>query len=233
MAILPLQFLEGPGSPPSAQTVSQEAPRPTRTLPLYIYSHHPVASPSDNSVVIKQSGSIEVEPPTRTLAQNLARPTAAQRNAPAKMNRRQDAPSGTTPPNMSPTPAPTGSSSPDTTVYITDEKNFALMLPKNPGEMISDAESDGVAFCAPGNADCTNKLPDGFITAAAFSKSPDNAWVQVTGCLDSSKFHFAAEDHGGQFDVRFPNGAQCTFGGYAASFIELYVFSLRDRVASN
>ena len=26
-------------------------------------------------------------------------------------------------------------------------------------------------------------------------------------------------------DVRFPNGAQCTFGGYGASFIELFVLS--------
>jgi hypothetical protein len=44
--------------------------------------------------------------------------------------------------------------------------------------------------------------------------------------MDPSKFHFAQDDDGGQFDVRFPNGAQCTFGGYAASFIEQYAFAL-------
>jgi|SRR5882762_6869255 len=30
-------------------------------------------------------------------------------------------------------------------------------------------------------------------------------------------------DSGGQMDVRFPNGAQCTFGGKGASFIQLLV----------
>jgi hypothetical protein len=45
-------------------------------------------------------------------------------------------------------------------------------------------------------------------------------YPQVTGCLNPSLFPFAAHDDGGQFDVRFPDGAQCTFGGYGASFIE-------------
>ncbi|KAF8554129.1 hypothetical protein OG21DRAFT_1509272 [Imleria badia] len=44
--------------------------------------------------------------------------------------------------------------------------------------------------------------------------------LQITGCMDASKFPFADNDDGGQFDVRYPNGAQCTFGGYGASFIE-------------
>lgn len=38
--------------------------------------------------------------------------------------------------------------------------------------------------------------------------------------MDASKFPFADDDDGGQFDDRYPNGAQCTFGGYGASFIE-------------
>lgn len=44
--------------------------------------------------------------------------------------------------------------------------------------------------------------------------------TQVTGCLDPTHSLLSPSDDGGQFDVRFPNGAQCTFGGYAASFIE-------------
>ena len=48
-----------------------------------------------------------------------------------------------------------------------------------------------------------------------------NCLLQITGCMDSSQFPFASDDDGGQFDNRFPNGAQCTFGGYGASFIEL------------
>lgn len=46
-------------------------------------------------------------------------------------------------------------------------------------ELIGDAETDGVAFCtAPG---CTYTLPDGFITAAAVTRSPDNSsWIQAS-----------------------------------------------------
>lgn len=47
--------------------------------------------------------------------------------------------------------------------------------------------------------------------------------MQITGCLDLSKLPLSPTDDGGQFDVRFPDGAQCTFGEYGASFIEQYV----------
>ena len=100
-------------------------------------------------------------------------------------------------------------------------------------------------------------MEDGFITAAAVARADDGSWIQVsesprvadrccvrlgngylaqsfitaisqvTGCLDPAKSGLDLSDSGGQFDVRFPNGAQCTFGGYAASFIEQFVFALR------
>ncbi|KAF9460160.1 hypothetical protein BDZ94DRAFT_1324242 [Collybia nuda] len=132
-------------------------------------------------------------------------------------------PTAIQPRNNSPTPAPTGDPSPDTTIHITDEKNFALIAPQNPQERISDAEADGIAFCTSGAASsdhCSRTLPDGFITAAAVERSDDGAWVQVTGCINRSKFSMSESDDGGQFDVRYPNGAQCTFGGYGASFIQ-------------
>ncbi|EIW78119.1 hypothetical protein CONPUDRAFT_138551 [Coniophora puteana RWD-64-598 SS2] len=123
--------------------------------------------------------------------------------------------------NTAPTPAPTGQSSPSTTVHIGSEGDFALLLPGTSYTLISDAEADGVSFCTPGsNGTCGQSLPDGFITGAAVSTAPDGSYIQVTGCFDVSKFAFAQGDAGGQFDVRFPNGAQCSFGGYGASFIE-------------
>ncbi|TFY65825.1 hypothetical protein EVG20_g5267 [Dentipellis fragilis] len=158
----------------------------------------------------------------------------------ATLDERQDS---TAPQDTRPTPAPTGDPSPSTTVHIENENDFALIMPGNPGgkhgaahtslatpeadtcfpELVSDAEADGISFCTPGTADsgCTNRLPDGFITAATVAKADDGAWIQVTGCLDTSKFHLDPSDTGGQFDVRYPQGAQCTFGGYGASFIEL------------
>ncbi|TBU47099.1 hypothetical protein BD309DRAFT_952578 [Dichomitus squalens] len=125
--------------------------------------------------------------------------------------------------DTAPTPAPTGPSTDDTTVHITDENDFALLLPGRDGELISDAESDGVAFCTPasGDATCQRRMSDGFISAAHVERSGDSKWIQITGCLDVSKSHLDDSDSGGQFDVRFPNGAKCTFGGYGASFIEI------------
>lgn len=68
-----------------------------------------------------------------------------------------------------------------------------------------------------------------FVSISVFEYSAKLICVlnQITGCLNPSLFHFAPNDKGGQFDVRFPNGAQCTYGGYGASFIELYVFSVQ------
>lgn len=109
-------------------------------------------------------------------------------------------------------------------------------------ESIADAENDGVAYCSGDSQDsaCLRHLDNGFIRAVAVTHSDDSAWVQVyrshriidhphttfflqvTGCIDPSKSHLDPSDDGGQFDVRFPNGAQCSFGGYGASFIEQY-----------
>ncbi|KAF8656411.1 hypothetical protein AX16_002555 [Volvariella volvacea WC 439] len=113
------------------------------------------------------------------------------------------------------TPAPTGKSSASTTVQIKDQKSFSLILPNRPGELISDAESDGVAF-----GTSSKPFPAGFIRGAAMDSADDGSWIQVTGCMDPSKAGMSTSDGGGQFDVRYPNGAQCTFGGYGASFIE-------------
>ncbi|KAI9511047.1 hypothetical protein F5148DRAFT_975809, partial [Russula earlei] len=116
---------------------------------------------------------------------------------------------------------PTGQPSIDTTVFIDSVNEFALLLPAIPGGMTCpDAEMNAKSFCTPESSSdlCKLMMPDGLITAASLASAEDNSWIQVTGCIDSSKFHFNADDAGGQFDVRFPNGARCTFGG---SFIEL------------
>ncbi|TFK70758.1 hypothetical protein BDN72DRAFT_766053 [Pluteus cervinus] len=119
------------------------------------------------------------------------------------------------PPDTRPTPAPTGDPSSDTTVHINDETDFSLILPRTSGVLISDSENDGIAF-----GDSSNPFAQDFILAAAIQKADDDSWLQVTGCIDPSKAGLSSQDSGGQYDVRFPNGAQCTFGGYGASFIQ-------------
>ena len=78
-----------------------------------------------------------------------------------------------------------------------------------------------MSFCTPGAPqNCARTMPQGLIAAASVAHSGNGEWIQVTGCLNPSAFPFAAHDDGGQYDVRFPNGAKCEFGGYGASFIE-------------
>ncbi|KAH8985763.1 hypothetical protein EDB86DRAFT_2809999 [Lactarius hatsudake] len=134
---------------------------------------------------------------------------------PFRPRRRQDL-------DTRPTPQATGEPSALTTVFINNEKDFALLLPR-PGELVSTAESDAQSFCTPGSSSggCQNIMSDGFITASAFQRAEDNSWIQVTGCLDPSKMSMDPNDTGGQLDTRFPNGARCTFGEDGASFIEL------------
>ncbi|KIJ11718.1 hypothetical protein PAXINDRAFT_84095 [Paxillus involutus ATCC 200175] len=144
-------------------------------------------------------------------------PTTAQK--PRLSRKRRDGGTPTKRQNDQPTPEPTGASSTSTTVYISGPNEFALLLPGNDGELISDAEDDGVVFCTSGSG-CANPFPTGFITGSAVEEAADGSYIQITGCMDSSQFPFAQGDDGGQFDVRFPNGAQCTFGGFGASFIE-------------
>lgn len=102
--------------------------------------------------------------------------------------------------NVAPTPAPTGAASTLTTVHITNESDFALLLPEKPNgnsrlqlyyyelllicvsEAISDAEAYGIAFCTASG--CENTLQQGFITAASVNMAPDNSsWIQAGTCL--------------------------------------------------
>ncbi|OAX38786.1 hypothetical protein K503DRAFT_690929, partial [Rhizopogon vinicolor AM-OR11-026] len=85
--------------------------------------------------------------------------------------------------------------------------------------LISDAENDGVPCCT-SSFGCQNSFSDGFITGTTISRASDGSYIQITGCMDSSRFYFAQRGTGGQMNVRFLNAAQCTFGGYGASFIE-------------
>lgn len=49
-------------------------------------------------------------------------------------------------------------------------------------ELVSDAESNAKSFCTSESSGypCKNKMPEGFITAAALASADDNSWIQVT-----------------------------------------------------
>ncbi|KAL5478530.1 hypothetical protein ACEPAI_2714 [Sanghuangporus weigelae] len=199
----------------TSSTASSVAPHRLESAPAK--THHQSRRNSFNSLGYNPSGikiahGMHPTSPSPTRTTSVSSSSRAIKSTNPKAVRRS-------PMNIAPTPAPTVDGSSDTTVYINDEGDFALLLPNISEELISDAESDGVSFCMSGG--CTRAMPDGFITAAAVERAPDGvSWIQVTGCIDPSKSTLSTSDDGGQFDVRFPNGAQCTFGGYGASFIE-------------
>jgi len=127
------------------------------------------------------------------------------------------------PRDSSPTPPPTGPSQESTTVHIADPSNFAILLPRQGShKSIADSEADAQSYCIGNGCNGVPMLAQGFITAADVQSggSGSGRWIQVTGCINPSAMGLDANDQGGQYDVRFPNGAQCSFGGYGKSFIE-------------
>ncbi|KAF9014608.1 hypothetical protein BDZ89DRAFT_1166761 [Hymenopellis radicata] len=90
-----------------------------------------------------------------------------------------------------------------TTIHINDRDDFAILAPATPSQSIADAENDAIAFCSSGSSrQCDNIIPDGFITAAAVEYADDGSYVQITGCIDPSKFDMSPTDDGGQIGTQ-------------------------------
>jgi hypothetical protein len=168
-------------------------PYSLRPNPLYPYVRSPVVNISTRGYASrfwKDSGFS----PSRT-----RRSTKNLKLRAGSLQPRQDAPTTTEQDlDTRPTPDPTGLPSIQTTVFIASEKDFALLLPKNPGgmfefcegarrdqrfvsELVSDAEMDAVTYCSPGSSSdlCENRMPDGLITAASVTRAEDDSWIQV------------------------------------------------------
>ncbi|KAJ7584623.1 hypothetical protein C8J56DRAFT_1166652 [Mycena floridula] len=130
--------------------------------------------------------------------------------------------------NMTPTPPPVAEGSPSRTVFVNPEaKEFALFLPRR-GQLVSESESEATSYCSnTADPSCAYQqpFPEGLIESVNFDSDPATegppAWIQATGCLKSDNGYVDPKDDGGQYDIRYPDGAQCTFGGYGASFIQL------------
>ncbi|KAH9991912.1 hypothetical protein BJV77DRAFT_1005371 [Russula vinacea] len=153
-------------------------PYSLRPNPLYPYARSPptrLPKPISTSTprVSKNSGIT----PSRTW-RSMVRAGALKPREEASSTTEQDL-------DTRPTPEPTGEPSIETTVFITGENDFALLLPAMSGELVSDAEKDAKAFCTPnGSSDlCTNKC------------------LTVTGCIDSTKFHLDPNDAGDNLTV--------------------------------
>ena len=104
-------------------------PYSLRPNPLYYpYARSPaIRSPKNTSTSARRFSKSSNIPPSRTWSSKF-RPSALQP---------RQGPSSTTEQDLDtrPTPEPTGEPSIETTIFITDEKNFALLLPATPGGM--------------------------------------------------------------------------------------------------
>jgi hypothetical protein len=172
-------------------------PYSLRPNPLYPYARSPaIRSPKNSSTSTPRFSKSSNVSPSRTWSSKF-RAGALQPRQDASSTTEQDL-------DTRPTPEPTGEPSIETTIFITDENDFALLLPATSGgmfefrvilvtvfdhdqtiiitELVSDAENNAKAFCTPGSPGypCKNMMPDGFITAAALASANDNSWIQVT-----------------------------------------------------
>jgi len=103
-------------------------PYSLRPNPLYPYARSPaIRSPKNISTSAPRFSKSSNISPSRTWSSKF-RAGALQPRQDASSTTEQDL-------DTRPTPEPTGEPSIETTIFITDEKNFALLLPATPGGM--------------------------------------------------------------------------------------------------
>ncbi|ORZ01645.1 hypothetical protein BCR43DRAFT_454292 [Syncephalastrum racemosum] len=107
-------------------------------------------------------------------------------------------------------------------VQITSDTNFCLFMTPQPGLEVATNEENGIPFCTQANGVPNAKtFPEGFITTAHYEQS--TTYVQVTGFFDHTKYGYADDDGGGQYDSHGngkPIAASCVGYPYFVSLLE-------------
>ena len=105
-------------------------PYSLRPNPLYPYARSPAIRSSKNisTSVRRSSKNATISPPPSRTWRSKFRAGALQPRQDASSTTEQDL-------DTRPTPEPTGEPSIETTIFITDENDFALLLPATPGGM--------------------------------------------------------------------------------------------------
>jgi len=104
-------------------------PYSLRPNPLYPYARSPaIRSPKNISTSAPRLSKSSNTSPSRTWSSKFRGPGALQPRQDASSATKQDL-------DTRPTPEPTGEPSIETTIFITDENVFALLLPATPGGM--------------------------------------------------------------------------------------------------
>lgn len=82
-------------------------------------------------------------------------------------------------------------------IDVHSERDFCSYLPPHPGELISATENDADPFCSIAKT-YASTFPVGFIKSAHFLRT--DAYVQITGRIDHTKYNILTDDGGGQYD---------------------------------
>ncbi|KAH8828710.1 hypothetical protein DL96DRAFT_1526488 [Flagelloscypha sp. PMI_526] len=106
----------------------------------------------------------------------------------------------------------------DNIVYVTDEKKFCMIMPRDFRTKIGDSEHPGgmKTYCSPdGRYDnaLQGQLPDDFWRKVAFKKgnAPGKRFAQLTGCIKAWRLsRLNLQDQGGQYSSSGnPKGSKC------------------------
>jgi hypothetical protein len=94
--------------------------------------------------------------------------------------------------NLDPTPAPTGPSSDLTTIHISSETDFSLILPQGSGQPFADAEDSGTTWCYPGGECEDGKYFAKEFVLGAKVERREGLYVQVSRSYDTlGSFHLS------------------------------------------
>lgn len=83
---------------------------------------------------------------------------------------------------------------------ITSANDFCTMLPGYGVYPVAPNEGCASVYCYGAASKLGPPMPKGYILSANYAVSPNNSYVQVTGCIDSSVWGQNPTDEGGQMD---------------------------------
>ncbi|OAQ29063.1 hypothetical protein K457DRAFT_138116 [Linnemannia elongata AG-77] len=83
---------------------------------------------------------------------------------------------------------------------ITSATDFCTMLPGYGVYPVAPNEGCASVYCYGAASKLGPPMPKGYILSANYAVSPNNSYVQVTGCIDSSVWGQNPTDEGGQMD---------------------------------
>lgn len=167
------------------------------TLPLFIASvlalsqHHHHAHALDSTSV--PAGSVSTDASTATASSDAASATSSSTDSTAQRK----------------------------IAKVASQDDFCMFLPPAPGLVVAPAEPNSTVFCSQPNNALGPTFPSGLVLSEHFYNNVTSQYVQVTGCIDITKYNLQGNDEGGQYDSHgSPPAATCEGYNYFVNVLE-------------